>query len=329
MKLRRNQQMSFYDLDLKDQIKGRHELWDIEKIIGFSTLVYQLRSLEKKLGRSGYGVEVGLRSLYLQFHYDLSDRELELRLRFDLAFKWFCGFTAFQKTPDHTYFCRFRKAAGTKRIGKIFKTLVKRSKDAGIMRSVFQFVDATAIIAKNTTWAERDKAIKDGEEKLNNHNIEQYSADSQARFGCKGKSKFWFGFKGHAGVDMGSNMIERVAVTPANISDQEGFKHVCPREGQMVFGDKAYSLKKAQLLMTKWGATSAAILKQNMRGKNKDLDRWRSGVRAPFEGIFSKFEKRARYKGLAKVQLQLFMDALVWNVKRLVQINPPPLASRA
>ena len=62
-----------------------------------------------------------------------------------------------------------------------------------------------------------------------------------------------------------------------------------------------------------------------MKGKNKDLDRWRSQVRAPFEGVFSKFEKRARTRGLAKVQFQLFMDAIVHNVKRLIQINAPPL----
>ena len=73
------------------------------------------------------------------------------------------------------------------------------------------------------------------------------------------------------------------------------------------------------------GAISAAILKHNRSAKNKDLDRWRSSVRAPFEGIFSKCEKRARYRGQAKVQFQFFMDAIVHNVKRLVTINAPPL----
>ena len=97
----------------------------------------------------------------------------------------------------------------------------------------------------------------------------------------------------------------------------------------MVFADKAYCLAKAQAAMKKHGAASAAILRQNMKGKNKDLDRWRSGLRAPFESVFSKFEKRARYSGLAKVQFQFFMDAIVWNVKRLVQINPPPLFAGA
>ena len=126
-------------------------------------------------------------------------------------------------------------------------------------------------------------------------------------------------------MDMGSGLIEKASVTPANISDQAGFKHICPRDGQMVFGDKSYCLKPAQDAMKKRGARSAAILKHNMNDKNKDLDRWRSSVRAPFEGVFSKFEKRARYRGHAKVQFQFFMDAMIHNVKRLVTINSPPL----
>tara|TARA_B100001121_G_scaffold150157_1_gene131386 strand:- start:144 stop:437 length:294 start_codon:yes stop_codon:yes gene_type:complete len=93
----------------------------------------------------------------------------------------------------------------------------------------------------------------------------------------------------------------------------------------MVFGDKAYCLKPAQIAMAIRGAFSGAILKHNMIDKNKDLDRWRSSVRAPFEGIFSKCKKRARYRGQAKVQFQFFVDAIVHNVKRLVTINAPPL----
>ena len=104
--------MSFYDIDLKTKIAGQHILWEIEKIISFSSLIYRLKDLESRLGRKGYGAEVGLRCMYLQFHYDLSDRQLEERLNFDLAFKWFCGFTAFEETPDHSYFCRFRKLVG-------------------------------------------------------------------------------------------------------------------------------------------------------------------------------------------------------------------------
>jgi IS5 family transposase len=127
------------------------------------------------------------------------------------------------------------------------------------------------------------------------------------------------------GIDVGSGLIERIAVTPTNISDQKGFKPVCPRDGQLVFADKAYCLKKAQDTMAHRKGTSGATLRQNMIDKNKDLDRWRSAIRAPFEGVFYKVEKRTRYRGHAKVQFQFFMDAIVHNAKRLVNINAPPL----
>ncbi len=317
--------MAFLDMDVTEQVAGKHELWEINNTVNISSLAYRFKEIASEVGRHGYGVDVGLKCLFLQFMYDLSDRRLEKELRFNLAYRWFCGFTAFEKTPDHSYFGRFRERLGTKRIGKLFNAIVKKAKEKHLIREIFQFVDATSIITKNTTWAERDKAIKEGEEGINNNNVKKYSADPQARFGCKGKSKFWFGYKGHIGVDMGSGLIEKASVTPANIADQEGFKHICPRAGQMVFGDKSYCLKPAQVEMSIRGAVSGAIRKQNMIGKNKDLDRWRSSVRAPFEGVFSKCEKRARYRGHAKVQFQFFMDAIVHNVKRLVTINAPPL----
>ena len=80
------------------------------------------------MGRHGYGLDVGLRSLFLQFLYDRSDRQMEKDLRFNIAYKWFCGFTAFEETPDHSFFGRFRKQVGTQRIGKIFKSIVNKSR---------------------------------------------------------------------------------------------------------------------------------------------------------------------------------------------------------
>ena len=196
------------------------------------------------------------------------------------------------------------------------------------MRNVFNFVDATAIKAKETTWEQRDKALKDGEEKLNNSNVENYSADKDARFGCKGKNKFWYGYKKHVSVDMGSGLIGKVAVTPANVPDQDGLALICPNEG-MVIGDKSYCLSTALRTMKIHGCHSGAILKNNMKGKNKDKDRWLTSVRAPFEGIFSKDETRTRYRGLVKMQMQAFMEAIAFNVKRLLVINSPPLLAGA
>jgi len=314
----------FWNYDLNKIVKENHPLRKVNEIVLFGTIAEDFSELAKEEGRKGYGVEVGIRSLFLQFDYDLSDREMEERLRYDIGFKWFCGFGIEDETPDHTYFCRIRKTLGTQRIAKIFSQITKKAEAIGIMRKVFTFVDSSAIKSKETTWEERDKAIAEGEEALNNKNVDKYSADKDARFGCKGKDKFWFGYKKHASVDMGSGLIKDIAVTPANTTDQEGFKHICP-DGGMVFADKQYSCKKAQNAMKANDCHSGAILKNNMLQKNKDKDRWLSRMRAPFEGVFSKFMKRARYRGTAKVQMQAFLEAIVFNIKRLVVIGAPPL----
>jgi hypothetical protein len=46
----------------------------------------------------------------------------------------------------------------------------------------------------------------------------------------------------------------------------------------------------------------------------------------PYEGVFSKVNKKVRYRGLAKAQFQGFMEALSFNLKRLIKIGAPPLA---
>ena len=73
MKLIRREQMTFLDMDLTDQVFDKHELWKINNTVNLSSLVYRLKDLETNLGRNGYGIDVGLRCLFLQFLYDLSD----------------------------------------------------------------------------------------------------------------------------------------------------------------------------------------------------------------------------------------------------------------
>ena len=58
-----------------------------------------------------------------------------------------------------------------------------------------------------------------------------------------------------------------------------------------------------------------------MKDKNHDLDRWYSGLRAPYERVFSNQSKRTRYKGIAKNQFHAFMQTIAFNLKRLVVIT--------
>jgi IS5 family transposase len=259
-------------------------------------------------------VEKGVKALILQFMEDYSDREMERALQENNAVKWFCGFELTERTPDYSYFSKLRARLGTKNIEKLFKFINAQLERRGLIGQCFSFVDSSAIITKTQLWSERDKAIEAGEEKLNNALISEYAVDPDARFGCKGKAKYWFGYKRHVNVDAKAGVVTKVAITPANVSDADGLTRVCPSSG-MILADKAYSGKKAQNTIKAKGCHSGAILKNNMKGKNTDKDKWISHLRMPFEGVFSFFKKRARYRRVSKVQMQAFMEAMVWNIK--------------
>lgn len=309
-------------ISLEDLVPENHNYRKFIKIWKFKKVEKTLKKLEKNNPNKGYGLLRLFKCLLLQFMENLSDRELERFIQENNAAKWFCGFSLRDKTPDHSIFCHTRKKIGTNVLSKIFEDLRNQLKENGFMSEVFTFVDSAHLIAKANLWEERDKAIAAKYEKLNNEIISKFSADIQAKMGCKGKNKYWYGYKQHTSVDMQSGLINKIAITPANVTDSMGFKHVCPSQGASYL-DKGYCTGPAPSIAHKKGVHLAAIKKNNMKGKNKDLDRWYSSVRSPYERVFSKREKRVRYRGIAKNQFAAFMSAICFNLKRLSVINPP------
>ena len=76
--------------------------------------MYRLKDLEKEMGRHGYGVDVGLTSLFLQFFDDVSDREREERLRYDLGFKWFRWIHGIRTNTRSFLFWTISRTSGNK-----------------------------------------------------------------------------------------------------------------------------------------------------------------------------------------------------------------------
>lgn len=315
---KRHQSQLFLTLD--SLIGSEHPYRKLDDLLCFTTLSQPFRSIYSMLGPKGYGVEFGLRSLVLQFMEDLSDREMERYLSENLAAKWFvdCGLGG--STPDHSYFGDFRARLGTKGLMNLFSQVRASLKSMGLIREVFTFVDASHLVSKLTNWDDRDKAIKAGLETFNNETASQVAADPQARFGSKGAKKFWYGYKEHASVDMQSGLINKIAATSAEVTDAQGLARVCPRSGA-VYGDKGYCVNPAQRTLKRNGCHNATIKKLNMNGKNKDKDRWISGIRSPYERVFAHRSRRVRYKGLAKVQFQVGIRALCFNLKRLMALG--------
>ena len=317
------QMICLEDLVLENHIYRKFlSLWDMNSVR------LELEKLEAESDHKGYGIYRIFLCLLLQFLEDLSDRELERFICENAAARWFCQFDLTAKTPDHSVFGRVRSRIGTSKLSKIFSLLRNQLKAQGYMSEVFTFVDATHLISKVGLWKERDKAIELRLESLNNKTLEKVSSDKDAKFGAKSKDKIWYGYKQHTSVDMQSGMINKVAITSANIIDSKGFKYVVPNQGA-VYADKGYCDKNAKITAQTKNLHLAAVKKNNMKNKNRDLDSYYTKVRAPFERVFSKQNKRVRYKGIAKNQFTAFMQAITFNFKRLTILtaSAPPITT--
>jgi len=319
-------QMSMIETNIEELVSEDHLYRKLNKLFNWTTLTQSLRNLYSKSGRKGYAVESAFKMLFLQFLLDKSDRQMEEYLKYDIAAKYFADFGLKDKTPDYSYFSRFRERIGTYQLSNIFKLMVESLREENLIREFYTFVDSSKIIACVDSWKARDKAIADinndetnddGNPTMNNKNVGEYSSDPDARYGAKSKSDIWLGYKRHVGVDAHAGLISKVAVTPANVHDGKALTHVKPRQGA-VLADKIYSDGEAKIVMLARGLHSMAIAKNNSKSKNRDKDRFISGLRMPFEGVFSKVQKRARFRGQTKVYFQAVIEAIVFNAKRLI-----------
>ena len=184
--------VSLEDLVSKDHLYRRFtQLWS------FEVVEQKLSHLLNDNNYKGFGLLRLFKCLLLQFMEDLSDRDLEQYLRENTAAKWFCRFGLVEVTPDFSVFTKVRKKIGTSLLSEIFADLRSQLRAQGVMNETFSFIDATHLISKATLWEERDRAIQSKHDKLNNEVLPKVAHDKQARIGCKGKNKYWYGYKQH------------------------------------------------------------------------------------------------------------------------------------
>jgi len=300
-------------------VDQNHPFRKLKEIIKFEDLVKPMLSTYSTLGTNAIPIENGLKTLLIQFWEDYSDRQMEKAIRENMAVRWFCGFSLTEQTPDHSYFSKLRKRIGTKRIANFFEDVNKTLSDYRLFGNVFTFIDASTIITKTALWEERDSAIADGAKKLNNTNIEKYAEDKDARWGAKSKNNIWFGHKRHVAVDMRHGLIKKIAITNASVPDFKAVAKIIPKQG-MVFMDKIYDTKKTNTIVQSNNCFIGTIKKNNNKEKNRDIDKFHSKLRMPFESTFSRLNRRARYRGHVKVTMQAFLQAICYNLKKAVRL---------
>lgn len=114
---RKHEQLSFFDMIYDKLIPADHFLRKLYSIINWDRIETHLTKLHTSAkGRPAYNPLMMVKTLLLQFLYDLSDRQLEEHVNDRISFRYFLGIDPTDKIPDHTNYCRFRDSLGEETI---------------------------------------------------------------------------------------------------------------------------------------------------------------------------------------------------------------------
>jgi transposase, IS5 family len=307
---------SFAEVLVKQRAGVNSDLGRIEASVDWGRIERLLsRVYASATGRPSYPPLTMLKCLFLQQWYRLSDAEAEEALSDRLSFRRFVGLALDEDVPDHTTICRFRQQLVTHGLAeKVFIELNRQLEKRGLIVKKGTLIDATLV--------EADADVRKGPDG------EPVTVDGEAGFAQR-RGKSFYGYKGHIGVDQGSEIVRRAAVTPANIHDSErGDELICGDE-RRVIADKGYHSKKRRALLAGLGIRDG-IMRRGGRGhplsaKDHQRNRRLAPIRAAVEHVFGTFKRtygwaRVRYRGLAKNASHFFLLCTAYNIRRALAL---------
>jgi len=311
---------SFFGNFIYDQLLRRrpHFLSDLSRAVDFSFVKAALKDFYVDWGRAPWDPVLMFKMVFLQFLYDLSDRDIEEQCTWNLLFKSFLGLSAEELPPDHTVLCRFRQRLGAEGFQRLFNQVVEQARTQGLVSDRLHIIDATHMTAKVDLFRlQKEHQGSDDDD----HYVDRNSPDPDARFGRKTPKKGFYGYKSHVVQDADSELIVQVLTTPGTVPDGVVLPTLAQPQAQELTGDKAYDSQANRSHLDSLGVSPALHPRRPRPGRPRKSWRERPKIERKFAEC-KQFHglRQARDWGLAKVTVQTLMVALVVNLKRWVSL---------
>ena len=292
-------------------------------------------------GRPGWSPLLMFKVVFLQFLYDLSDYVIEDELNDRLSFKMFVGLEVDEAPPDHSSVSRFRDRLGPERFRDIFNRVVSMARDKGIVSDKLHIIDATDVKARVDLY----RIKKEHKEKEPDTYIDNHSPDKDARPGRKHGGRPCYGYKAHAIMDAESEIVLNVDTAPADRKEAGLLEPLSkPLARPKVFtADKAYDHQDNHRYLSKNRIRNGIITRKNhtkeyMKKHIERVSETAKSIRPVIEHKFADMKKYhglglARYIGLIKTRIQVYMTAISVNIKRMIKLiynclSPPKIYLR-
>lgn len=260
-----------------------------------------------------------IRGLFLQHLYQLSDPQLEDQLIDRLSFRRFAGLPLDQKVPDFSTFWRFREElAEGGHLEDLFGEVTRQLEAKGLILKRGTVVDASIIESAGRPLSEQAR-----EELAENPSAQiDTDADSTQKGGT-----YYFGYKGHIGVDVGSKLIRQVSFTAASPHDSTELEGLLSGDERAIFGDKAYPSRDLKVRCRQegiyYGILDKAYRNRPLSGSQKARNDRHRRVRRygehPFAGIKNRYGMAAaKAKTKLRNKARFVMAAICWNIERSI-----------
>ena len=276
------------------------------------------------------------KAMLLQRWYTLSDPALEAALYDRISFMKFCGLSLSSKKPDETTLCRFRNALiCTKLEKRLLEKINQQLEKSGLLIRSGAIVDATVVSSSRKARKVIEVIPEDRNEKdlpLGTQAKVSFSDDAEAAW-LKKAGTFYYGYKCHVMVDSKEGFYLGGHATGANRSDVKELGQMIEEnqldDGAMLLGDKGYCSAENNEHLAKAGLANGLMKKafcnRPLNESDKAKNRLISSVHYKVERAFGTWKKdlgfsRARYVGKEKVEYELALTGLAFNIKKAVNL---------
>lgn len=315
---RRNfQQMSLVDQFYNIRPKRCEHLDALSKCIDWAAVQKLLGVIYGSAeGAASYPILCYVRILLLQQWYGLSDREAELSVEDSLSFRRFAGIPLEEKVPDHTRIWAFRQKLAELGLDKaLFEEINRQIEAQGLLVKKGTLIDATIVKAAAKAPKGDDGALSD--------------VDPEAGW-TKKNGVSTYGYKGHIGVDEGTDLIRSASFTSADVHDSVEFEKLVSGDEAAAYADKAYPSEEHRAFLAEKGIADRIMYKA---ARNKPLKDWQiwfnktvAPIRAGVERIFARMKvghgfTRARYFGLKRNACGFYLLCTAMNLARVASLR--------
>ena len=244
-RLEPGQERLFYNFRLEDQVPPTHLVRKLDALLDFDAIREQLKPFYSEIGRPSVDPELMIRMLLLGYCYSIrSERKLCEEVRFNLAYKWFCGLGLEATVPHHSTFSvnrhgRFRESAVFR---LVFESVVATCMKVGLVGGEGFAIDASVVEADasryqrvegaEVDWSDKQKAVQPVREYLVALDSENppinpeqppkamSPSDPCAAWTTRGRHKVQFAYSVNHLVDLLDGVIVDVQETPTRISKE-------------------------------------------------------------------------------------------------------------